>query len=67
MKSSGFAAFWATNVSYYACVMPLMTHAIAFTWVALLLYSAFGLYDDPTRVRLWVLAGAVIFLIGPLI
>ena len=57
------AAFWATNVSYYACVMPLMTHALAFAVVAVVLYTAFRLYDDPLCVRTWLLAGAAMVLL----
>lgn len=56
-------AFLATNVLYYAAVMPIMTHASSCAVVGLLLYCGVRLFEDPRRWLFWILSAMLVFLL----
>ncbi|MCE9590114.1 MAG: hypothetical protein K8S99_06285 [Planctomycetes bacterium] len=55
--------FLASNVLYYAAVMPIMTHGSSCAVVGLLLYCGVRLYEDVRRWLFWGLSAGLVFLL----
>lgn len=56
-------AFLATNVLYYATVMPMMTHAASCAIVGMLMYVAVRLLENVRRRVFWISAAILVFLL----